>query len=243
MKTLKTTIAISFAALLGIAHVAFAANPLADPNPSTTVTLNLMRQNTLTLSQAKVLVAVDTTINPSDLSTTLGNLSLIKDNLTGQWTLKSVKTASTASGLIDLKATLQNIMPLGSSNNAYAFAKAESTPGETFTVESIEPYLSTENLSKANQALSLELYRDAMSYQTQLSMTSGLVYHISKINFYSATPIYTPGPLIFAARMSSNANDEGNSGVAHVAQDLKMSAEVTLEADASASSNVVSIGS
>ena len=116
-------------------------------------------------------------------------------------------------------------MPLGSSNNAYAFAKAESTPGETFTVESIEPYFSTADLSKTNQALSLAIYQEAMAYQTQLSSVSHENYHIAKIQFYSNAPVYSPGPLVFAARVGGEAN--GNAGSAAVSQEVRMSAEVT----------------
>lgn len=206
-----------------------------DPTKYATAVMQFQQQTEVNMTEAKVIVEVDTTVQPKDLSTTLGNLALIKDAVSGNWLLKSIQTDKTSSGLVNLTAYLQSTLPLGLVNNAYTFAQDKSSAGTTYKVVSVRPYMAPDAIQASRNKLSLKLYQAAEDYAKQLSKVSNQHYVISQVSFYSNDPTASFHPIMMnTGLIAGDANAMSHHGTdvtANISQTLQMTANVTFAAE------------
>ena len=156
------------------------------------------------------------------------SLESLKDAQNNALVLKSLSQNKTDSGLINVVATLEDIVSINNSGVSYQFAAQHSNAGVVFTVDSITPYLSVNDQNAAKHALEFQLYQKAVAFEKQINGAGGQQYHI--VNFdTNPNPMPTPQPMAvsFAMARMANVSDNGSSAGLSVNQTLTLTAQVT----------------
>ncbi len=190
------------------------------------------------ITQAKIDITANATVTPDQLSVFMSSLSKLQDAQNNKLVLKTVNQNKTDSGMVNVVATLEDVVPITATEVAYQFASKHSGAGVTYSVASINPYLSVDAQDSAKHVLELKLYQAAQQFAQTLNKTSGQTFSIRDFNtvgYQDGAPM--PRPMYMMSRMAApmgammtSAGDAGGNGLA-VSQTLTLTAYVTYHAN------------
>jgi hypothetical protein len=182
----------------------------------------------VSIAQAKIIYSANAMLGPQNLAAFMQSLESLKDAQNNPLVLKSLSQTKTDSGLINVVAQLEDIIPINDSGTAYQFVATHNNANVTFTVVSITPYLAVAAKNDAEHALELQLYQKAVTFGQKLNGAGGPQFHI--VNFdINPTPAPMPTPMVtsFAAIPNNAENMSINTAPLSVNQTLTLTANVT----------------
>ena len=190
----------------------------------------MMAEARIHLKRVKVRFSVRATVKPSKIKSTLATLRAMAIDGSKPLEVNRFNQNKTATGLINIQATLSGILSVAQLQSAYNLATRYSRSGMMVRVASVQPYFPLAMQQKRKQALSLKMYGMAEKFASQLASQSGKPFKVSMINFNPKGGQYrTPAPAMQQYTMTANKVSDAQASLP-LLQVIKLKAMVVLKA-------------
>lgn len=175
-------------------------------NPLPQVTMQLTAEQWVTTQTAKVIVVLDASLNKNQLGKAQDNFqnALKKIAAEGVWHITEFSRSPTKTNLEQLHAVAEARLPESALGGIRERAKAQSSEGETYTVQDIFYTPSLGEVSAAQAQVRSQIYNQAKAELDRINAVySKPAYSLYNINFVNTAP--TPGPNMMAKMMTTMA--------------------------------------
>jgi hypothetical protein len=231
MKT--RSIILGLLSSLVVSHVAFAASP---PNSQNTINYSTNMTATVESDMASVLVTIDATATTKDSHTAqMTAIQTLKTYLPKvDWQVVNIKQTQAASGAENVEVQLQaQIQQSDVSSLTRKISNAKvANQKMSLVVLNYDP--SDEALSKMEQGLMIQLYKNIQQYAANFNRETRSNYRIQSVRFSTMTPRIQP--LLLARGGAPTAvRDQNSMDVS--SKKLKLTAYVTLQEEPTPATN------
>lgn len=184
--------------------------------PLNKVTYQVVEKGWATSQTAKVTVAMDASLNQAKLDHIHQDLQSKLDSIAkgANWHITTFQRVRNDSGLEQIHAQAQTRLNTANLSNVRVSAKKISTPGEKFTIQSIDYSPSTMDIQAVHASLRARIYQQAKTELASLNkLYANQLYYLHQIDFN--TVIAAPRPQMMMATATraapGSADDTDNN--------------------------------